>query len=484
MTVTEAGTAESFYFGGAWRRSTGDAVPVINPADERVLASVPSATADEVHQALLAAKGAQRAWARTPTVVRGGYLRAMADVVSRHREELAELIVSEVGKPAGQAAGELDFAVGFLSYNAEWDRRLEGETLPADVPGEIIQLSHAPVGVVGAICPWNFPLAVLCRKLGPALITGNTVVVKPSEISPLSTIELFRLFDAELDLPPGVINLVTGDGRTGQAIVEDPLTAMVTFTGHRDTGKTIMAIAARNLTRVALELGGKAPAIIWRDADLDVAVPAIVAARHTNSGQVCTSAERVFVHHDLYQPFVDAYVSAVQQLTIGPGAGDPDLGPLASAEQLAKTAHAVDVAVSEGAHVLTGGAAPTGASFSQGYWFTPTVVTDVRPEMVIMREETFGPVTPVLPVATLDEALDLANDSRYGLSAYVFSRDYQSVMRAAEELEFGEIYINRTLGESIHAHHAGYRESGIGGEDGKWGLLRYTQVKTAYHHYG
>jgi lactaldehyde dehydrogenase / glycolaldehyde dehydrogenase len=408
----------------------------------------------------------------------------MADVVSRHRDRLAELIVSEVGKPARQAAGELDFAVGFLSYNAEWDRRLEGETLPGDVPGEVIQLSHAPVGVVGAICPWNFPLAVLCRKLGPALITGNTVVVKPSEISPLSTIELFRLFDAELDLPPGVINLVTGDGRTGQAIVEDPLTAMVSFTGHRDTGKTIMGIAARNLTRVALELGGKAPAIIWRDADLDVAVPAIVAARHTNSGQVCTSAERVFVHQDLYQPFLDAYVSAVQQLTIGPGATDPDLGPLASAEQLAKTGRAVEVAVSEGANVLTGGAAPSDAAFSQGYWFTPTVVTGVRPEMVIMREETFGPVTPVLAVASLDEALDLANDSRYGLSAYVFSRDYQSVMRAAEELEFGEIYINRTLGESIHAHHAGYRESGIGGEDGKWGLLRYTQVKTAYHHYG
>jgi lactaldehyde dehydrogenase / glycolaldehyde dehydrogenase len=484
MTLTEAETAESFYLGGAWRRSTGDAIPVINPADERVLASVPSATADEVHEALLAAKSAQRGWARTPTVVRGRYLRAMADVVSRHRDRLAELIVSEVGKPASQAAGELDFAVGFLSYNAEWDRRLEGETLPADVPGEIIQLSHAPVGVVGAICPWNFPLAVLCRKLGPALITGNTVVVKPSEISPLSTIELFRLFDEELDLPPGVINLVTGDGRTGQAIVEDPLTSMVTFTGHRDTGKTIMAIAARNLTRVALELGGKAPAIIWRDADLDVAVPAIVTARHLNSGQVCTSAERVFVHQDLYQPFLDAYVAAVQQLTIGPGATDPDIGPLASAEQLAKTGRALEVAVSEGAQVVTGGSAPSEAAFSQGYWFTPTVVTGVRPEMVIMREETFGPVTPVLPVASLDEALDLANDSRYGLSAYVFSRDYQSVMRAAEELEFGEIYINRTLGESIHAHHAGYRESGIGGEDGKWGLLRYTQVKTAYHHYG
>jgi lactaldehyde dehydrogenase / glycolaldehyde dehydrogenase len=202
LALTEAEMAESFYLGGSWRRSTGDAIPVINPADERVLASVSSATADEVHQALVAAKGAQRGWARTPTVERGRCLRAMAGVISRHRDELAALIVSEVGKPARQAAGELDFAVGFLAYNAEWDRRLEGETLPGDVAGEVIQLSHAPVGVVGAICPWNYPLAVLCRKLGPALITGNTVVVKPSEISPLSTIELFRLFDAELDLPP------------------------------------------------------------------------------------------------------------------------------------------------------------------------------------------------------------------------------------------------------------------------------------------
>jgi lactaldehyde dehydrogenase / glycolaldehyde dehydrogenase len=222
------------------------------------------------------------------------------------------------------------------------------------------------VCVVGAICPWNFPLAVLCRKLGPALITGNTVVVKPSEISQLSTIELFRLFDTELDLPPGMINLVTGDGRTGQAMVEDPLTAMVSFTGHRDTGKAIMAIAARNLTRVALELGGKAPAIIWRDVDLDVAVPAIVAARHTNSGQVCISAERVFVHQDLYQPFLDAYVPAVQQLTIGPPAADPDLGPRQRA------AAGEDRARCRGRRVRgrTGAdrrrRAPSEASFSQG----------------------------------------------------------------------------------------------------------------------
>jgi lactaldehyde dehydrogenase/glycolaldehyde dehydrogenase len=483
MTQADVRSTESLYLGGGWRPSAGPPVDVFDPADGQVLASVPSATADEVHAALVAAKTAQRGWARTPSVVRGGYLRAMADVLRRHKNDLADLIVGEVGKPARQAADELDFAIGFLSYSAEWDRRLEGETLPGDVAGELIQLSHAPVGVVAAICPWNFPLAVLCRKLGPALITGNTVVVKPSEISPLSTMEMFRLLDSELDLPPGVINLVTGAGRTGQWMVEDPVTSMVSFTGHRDTGKAIMAIAAGNLTRVALELGGKAPAIVWRDADLEIAVPAIVAARHTNSGQVCTAAERVFVHEDLYGQFLDAYVSAVQQLRVGHPAGEVDMGPMASAQQLAKTELAVRVAVSEGAQVLTGGGTPDGTP-GGGYWFAPTVVSGVRPEMSIMREETFGPVTPVLPVSSLDQAVELSNDSRYGLSAYVFSRDYQSVMRSVEELEFGEIYVNRTLGESIHAHHAGYRESGIGGEDGKWGLLRYTQVKTAYHHYG
>jgi lactaldehyde dehydrogenase / glycolaldehyde dehydrogenase len=483
MTITPT-VEESLYTGGVWRPSAGERIDVVDPADEHLLASVPSATSAEVHEALASARHAQRSWARTPSIVRGQHLRAMAELLRDHKARLADLIVAEVGKPIRQAADELDFAIGFLSYSAEWDRRLEGETLPGDVPGEFIHLAHAPLGVVAAICPWNFPLAVLCRKLGPALITGNTVVVKPSEVSPLSTIELFRLIDDQLELPPGVLSLVTGAAATGRALVEDVTTNMVSFTGHRDTGKEIMAVAAGNLTRVALELGGKAPAIVWRDADLDVAVPAIVAARHTNAGQVCTAAERVFVHRDLYEPFLDAYVAAVQRLTIGHPAGSVDMGPLASAQQLAKTQQAVQIAVAEGAELITGGSAPAGEALRHGYWYSPTVLRSVRPDMTVMREETFGPVTPVLPVSSLQEAVDLANDSRYGLSAYVFSRDYQAVMRSAEELEFGEIYINRTLGESIHAHHAGYRESGIGGEDGKWGLLRYTQVKTAYHHYG
>jgi lactaldehyde dehydrogenase/glycolaldehyde dehydrogenase len=410
-------------------------------------------------------------------------IRGAADLIAKHRDPLAQLISQEVGKPLAQAYGEVEFAEGFLRYNAEWDRRLEGEILPGDAPDETIHLLRVPLGVVGAICPWNFPLAVLCRKLGPALVTGNTIVIKPSEISPLSTIAFVRLVHEHLDLPPGVINLVTGDGRVGQAIVDNPLTSLVSFTGHRDTGKSVMARASANLTRVSLELGGKAPAIVWKDADLDLAVDAIMAARHTNCGQVCTAAERVLVHRELLEPFTERYVAAARALRVGDPLEGSDMGPLVSAAQFEKTSAAVAMARREGATVLTGGGRPEGAGFESGYWFAPTVLRNVSPAMSIMIEETFGPVTPILGIESIEEAIEIANASRYGLSAYLFSRDYPTVMKTVNELDFGEIYINRTLGESIHAHHAGYKESGMGGEDGKWGLLRYTQLKTAYHNY-
>jgi lactaldehyde dehydrogenase/glycolaldehyde dehydrogenase len=470
----------SAYYDGAWQVASGPEVEVINPADESVLSRPNSATAADVHSAVESANAARRAWARTPSIERGRHLRAMADVLRRHRDELAQTISREVGKQIGVAEFEVDMSIAFLAYNAEWDRRLEGETLPGDVAGETIQLLHEPVGVVAAICAWNFPLAVLCRKLGPALITGNTVVVKPSEIAPLSTMLLFRYFHNELELPPGVLNLVTGAGETGKALVDDPLTSMITFTGHRDTGKAIMAVASTRLARVALELGGKAPAIVWRDADMELAVGAIIAARHINSGQVCTSAERVLVHEDIHDQFVDAYSSAVAKLVVGDPSMTADLGPLASAQQLAKTEAALDRALQEGARLVTRATTPNGP----GYWFAPAVLADVNGGMAIMRDEVFGPITPIQSISSFNEAITAANDSQYGLSAYLFSRDYSTVMQTVADLEFGEIYVNRSIGESVHAHHSGYRESGIGGEDGKWGLRRYTQVKTVYHHFG
>jgi lactaldehyde dehydrogenase / glycolaldehyde dehydrogenase len=472
------------YIGGAWAAANGQPIEVHDPTTGGVSATIGTSSVQDVESALTAARDAQRSWGALPPVQRGSILRAMADVIDAHADDLAKVLVGEVGKPLAQARGEIGFAATFLRYNAEWDRRLEGEILAGDVSGEVIHLLRSPVGVVAAICPWNFPLAVFCRKVGPALLTGNTVVAKPSEVAPLTILEAVRLFDEEVALPPGVLNLVIGGPAVGAALVDSPLTSLVSFTGHRDTGKAVMAAASRNLTRVSLELGGKAPAIVWSDADLGVAVPAIVAARHTNAGQVCTSAERVFVHEAVLDPFVERYTAAVRALRIGNPLGDVDLGPLVSSMQLEKTRAAVATAIEEGAVVVAGGDRPAGHDFADGYWFEPTVLRDVGPEMSVMIEETFGPVTPIMGIGSLEEALEAANDSNYGLSAYIYSRDYGTIMHAVDALQFGELYINRTLGESVHAHHAGFKQSGIGGEDGKWGILRYTQIKTAYHHYG
>ncbi len=430
------------YIDGRWHRGEGGELVVHSPVEGTVVARLQQASSEQASAAIAAAHRSQREWA------------------------------------------ELAFAASFMSYNAEWDRRLDGDLLPGDVTGEHIDLRREPLGVIAAICPWNFPLAVLCRKLGPALVTGNTVVVKPSEISPLSTMALFHLIGEQLDLPDGVLNLVVGDGSIGEAMVNDPQTSMVTFTGHRDTGKRVMAAAARHLTRVSLELGGKAPAIVWHDADLDIAVPAILEARHANCGQVCTSAERVLVHRSIADEFTERYAAAVRAMRVGDPRDAVDLGPMASSAQLDKTLTAIDTAVAAGATVVTGGGRPSPSPVEGGYWCSPTVLSDVEPNMAIASEEIFGPVTPIIAIDSFEQAIGIANDSRYGLSAYVFSSDYSTVLNTVDQLEFGEIYVNRTLGESVHAHHAGWKESGMGGEDGKWGMLRYTQLKTVYHHYG
>lgn len=481
MTLT---TETHLLVDGEWIPGAGPGIDVVDSRSGDPIASVPSADAGQVDRALSAARRAQHAWARRTAMARGDVLRQAADVLERHRDLLADLLVEEVGKPIAQARAEVDFGIGFLRYHADWDRKLEGQILAGDSEGEVVNLVRAPVGVVVGILAWNFPLAIFFRKVAPALLTGNTVVVKPSEVAPLTVLAAARLITEAVDIPPGVLNIVCGAGEVGAALVRSELTSMVSFTGHRDTGKRIMAAASNNLTRVSLELGGKAPAIVCADADLDLAVAAIVEARHTNAGQVCTSAERVLVDRSIADEFTARYVDAVGALDVGDPAAGADMGPMVSLGQLRKTAAMVEQAVAAGARAVLGRRQPDQENYAAGYWMAPTVLTDVTPDMGVMTEETFGPVTPILPVASLDDAIDVANSSRYGLSAYVFSRDYRTVMRAANDLDVGEIYVNRSLGESVHAHHAGVKQSGIGGEDGKWGLLQYTHVKTVYHHFG
>lgn len=471
------------YTNNAWREPAGDAqIDVRNPATEEVIATVPEATAEEVDSAVAAARGAQYDWARRPAKERGDFVRESAAVMEEHADELARLIVEEQGKPLDVARGELAGSVDLAEYTAGWDRRIEGDIVPADSRRESIHLLRRPHGVVAGIIPWNYPLAVFIRKLAPALVTGNTLVAKPSEETPLATLRLVELIDEHASLPEGVLNLVTGGPDTGRALVDADVD-MISMTGNTETGKQIMRDAADTMTHVSLELGGKAPAIVWKDADIDAAVEDILTARITNTGQVCTCAERIYVHSDVSDEFEEKYVAAAENVTIGDPMENPDMGPHMNEREREKTETAVQQATDEGARVLTGGRRPSDEAFAAGYWYEPTVVTDVTQEMDIIQNEVFGPVSPIIEVDSLDQAIEYANDSRYGLSSYLFTDSYETAMRTAEDLEFGETYINRTLGESWQGHHVGWNESGIGGEDGKYGVLEYTQLKTVYHNY-
>lgn len=472
------------FIDGEWREAEGtESIQVVDSATEEVIADIPTATANEVSDAISAARDAQSDWAQRPAKERGDFLREIVQVFDENSEELAEILVEESGKKIDECRGEMEVSMDMVEYNSQWDRRIEGDILPGDSRNEEIHLQRHPYGVVGAICPWNYPVAVFARKLAPALVTGNTLVVKPSEVTPIATLRAVELIHDQVDLPDGVLNLVAGGGHTGHELVTGDID-MVSMTGSRETGKQVMRDAADNLKHVSLELGGKAPAIVWKDADIDEAVEDILTARMTNTGQVCTCAERIYVHSTLSDEFTEKYVGAAENVTFGDPWENPDMGPQINEQQLKKTEAAVENARESGATILTGGKRPIGDGFEKGYYYEPTVVTDIPDHSIdLIQEEVFGPVSPIIEYDTLDEALEYANDSNYGLSAYLFTNDYQTAMRVANEIEFGELYINRTLGEAWHAHHIGWNESGMGGEDGKYGMLEYTQLKSVYHNF-
>ena len=483
MTASTRSEPFAAYIDGSWRSGATE-VDVIDPSTETHVATVAFADHETANEAVRSANAAQPAWEATPAPSRGDVLRCMRTVLLKHRDHLADILVAEGGKPLAEARGEVQFAADYVQYMAEWDRRIEGQIFPSDTAMERIEAHRVALGVVAAICPWNYPIAVMFRKVAPALLTGNTVIVKPSEVTPLSSVAAMRLLADELDLPPGVLNLVSGGKDVGSALVSNPDVDMISMTGHRDSGKAIMAAAAQSMTRVSLELGGKAPAIVCADADLDATVEALVFARYQHAGQVCTCVERVLVDARVHDEFVERLLAATRLLRVGHPMGEVDMGPLVSGLQRDKVSRAVDRAVADGATVRLGGARPDGAEFERGYWYAPTVLTEVEPDMSIMTEEVFGPVLPIWRYADLNEAISVANASRYGLSAFVFTSDYRTAMQTVDRLRCGEIYVNRTHGEAMQGFHVGHGESGIGGEDGIHGVLEYTQLKSVYHYYG
>ncbi|WP_256738128.1 aldehyde dehydrogenase, partial [Cronobacter sakazakii] len=428
--------------------------------------------------AIDAAARAQAGWEALPAIERAGWLRKIAAGIREKAAEISALIVAEGGKTPQLASVEVSFTADYIDYMAEWARRYEGEILQSDRPGENILVFKRALGVTTGILPWNFPFFLIARKMAPALITGNTIVIKPSEFTPNNAIAFAQIVH-DVGLPAGVFNLVLGRGETvGQELAGNPKVALVSMTGSVGAGEKIMMAAAKNITKVCLELGGKAPAIVMDDADVSLAVKAIVDSRVINSGQVCNCAERVYVQKGIYDRFVSALSEALSAVTFGDPAVRDDIamGPLINAAALARVKEKVARAVSEGATVALGGKAVEG----KGYFYPPTLLVDVRQEMSIMHEETFGPVLPVVTFDTLEEAIAMANDSEYGLTSSIYTQSLATAMKAIKGLKFGETYINRENFEAMQGFHAGWRKSGIGGADGKHGLHEYLQTQVVY----
>lgn len=472
-------TLKAFINGEFIESTSNEFINVINPSNEEIIAKIPTGSIEEVDKAIDFAEKAQVSWEKLPAVERGAYLRKIAQKIREREEEITKTIVNEGGKTFELAKVETLFTADYLDYIAEWARRYEGEIIQSDRKGENIFLFKRPYGVTTGILPWNFPFFLIARKAGPALLTGNTIVLKPSVLTPINA-HIFAEICKEVELPKGVINFVHGKGSTvGNRLASNPKVGLVSLTGSLPAGQAVMRAAAENITNVSLELGGKAPAIVYEDADLDLAVKAIVASRVINSGQVCNCAERIYVQESIVDKFKEKLFLALDKVKFG----DPnkeqnlDYGPLIEEKAVNRLVEKVAFAKEQGATVEYGGKKDT---TRKGYFFEPTVITNVKNNMQIMQEETFGPIIPIATFKTLEEALELANDSEFGLTSSVYTKDLNKAFKTVNGLKFGETYINRENFEAMQGFHAGRKKSGIGGADGKHGLEEYLTTQVVY----
>lgn len=457
---------------------SGKWIQVLNPSTEEVISWMPDGTVEDARRAINAAEQAQPGWEKLPAVQRAAYLPQIAAGIRRREQELTDIIVREGGKTQQLARVEVLFTADYMDYMAGWARRYEGEIIPSDRPKETIMLFKKPIGVTTGILPWNFPFFLIARKMAPALVTGNTIVIKPSQLTPENAYVFAQIVE-EVGLPAGVFNVVNGRGSViGHELAANPKVGMVSLTGSASAGQQTMLAAAPNITKVSLELGGKAPAIVMADADIDLAVRAIIASRVINTGQVCNCAERVYVDRRIKDVFIDKLLAGMKQVK----AGDPslytdvDMGPLIDASALDSIEKKVEKAIQQGAKLLCGGH----RIGDKGYFYAPTLLDEATQTMDIVREETFGPVLPVVAYSEVDEAISWANDCEYGLTSSVYTQNLDQAFRMMRSLKFGETYINRENFEAMQGFHAGWRKSGIGGADGKHGLEEYLQTHVVY----
>lgn len=472
------------YIDGAYTDSTGkDWIDVINPATEAVISRTPKATNADVDKAVQAAQKAQKAWELTPNIERGKIVRRLGDRIADRREKFIDLLQEEQGKDYDLASGEVDLAIDYFHYMSEWARRIEGDIVPSDRPNENILMYKKPIGVVAGINPWNFPVFILARKVATALVTGSTIVLKPSQHTPNTALEFTKIVDEMDDIPAGVYNVVTGAGsEIGNALAKHKNVDMITMTGSITAGTKVMEAAAQNITKVNLELGGKAPAIVSQSADIDLTVNALVTSRLANNGQACTNAERVYVHSSVADELIDKLAAAFKEKKLGDPREDKDVevGPLINEDRLNTVAEMVDEAVTDGAKVVTGGKK---TETDKGFFYEPTILTNVTHDSKIMRDEIFGPVLPITTFETIDEAIEMANDTIYGLSSSLYSNDMNETMKVINEMKFGETYVNRENFEAVQGYHAGMRQSGLGGTDGKHGVEDFLVTQVVYMQY-
>jgi succinate-semialdehyde dehydrogenase / glutarate-semialdehyde dehydrogenase len=458
--------------GGDWVNGSSS-FDVRSPSTGAVLASVADCGEDEARTAADVASRTFDSWRRTTAYDRAVVLRRWYELILGAQDELARLMALEMGKPIGEARGEVRYAAGFVEFFAEEAKRVYGDTVPSQFPHKRLFALRQPVGPVYAITPWNFPAAMVTRKAAPALAAGCTVILKPAEQSPLTSLRLAELW-LEAGAPPGTLQVLTCSDPVppSRVIIADPRVRKLSFTGSTEVGMRLYAQAAATMKRLSLELGGNAPFLIFEDADIPAAVREVLASKFRNAGQTCVCTNRVYVQQRVHDEFVERFTDAVRALRVGDPLDEAtQIGPLVDRDVLAKVeAHVAD-ATSKGARVVVGGAN------GNGTWYAPTVLTDIRPGMRILQEETFGPVAPVIPFATEGEALRQANDTVAGLAAYLWTRDLSRAFRVAEELQFGIIGVNDGLPATPQAPFGGVKYSGIGREGGVWGIEEYLDVK-------
>ncbi len=464
------------WINGEWTDSaSGESVEVTDPATETVLDTVPAGTPEDVERAVAAAKVAFSDWRRVTVVERAHMLHQAAANMREHFDELARLLTLEEGKPLPENEEEIDWSLNTLDYYAELGRHIRGQVIPSPDAGQLSLVLKEPYGVVGCIVPWNYPILLLVWKIAPALAAGNTVVIKPATLTPLTTL---RMVEVAFDhFPPGVVNVVTGrGGKVGDALVTHPDVPVIAFTGSTAVGQHIARATAGQMKKLHLELGGKDPFVIADDAPLEAAVEAVAYAALINAGQVCTSTERVYVPRSMESRFAEMMAERVSRLRLGPGIEPTtDVGPMIGDSYRAKVEEHIADAVAKGAQVLVGGKRP--ADMERGFFLEPAVLTNVDHGMKIMREETFGPCIPIMPYDTFDEAIALANDTEYGLGACLYTHDARKVRQFYEEVQAGSIWINDPLTDNYAGPFGGMKMSGVGRELGIEGLEEFWQTK-------